>query len=52
MDKTKAGTAAALSIIGTWYPKNDKREIDKEELSKWISRGAKPTPSVKKLIEN
>lgn len=40
--------------IGTYNPMVEPSEIvlDKEKVEKWIKNGAKPTETVKRLIEN
>ena len=39
-----------LDIIGLYIPSKKKLQIDKEKLANWIKKGAKITPSAKKLI--
>lgn len=39
-----------LEILGFWNPREDKKKIDKKAFDKWISNGAQPSASVKKLI--
>ena len=42
-----------IEQIGTYNPMTEPSEIklDKEKVEKWIKNGAKPTDTVKKLIE-
>ena len=42
-----------IEQIGTYDPMTDPSTIvvDKEKLEKWIKNGAKPTPTVKDLME-
>ncbi len=42
-----------IEQIGTYNPMVDPSElkIDKEKVTKWIKNGAKPTDTVKRLIE-
>ncbi|OEU74995.1 MAG: 30S ribosomal protein S16 [Desulfuromonadales bacterium C00003093] len=42
-----------LEIIGTYDPLKDPAEvkIDSSKLDKWLSRGAKPTDTVKSLLK-
>ena len=43
-----------IEQLGTFDPMTDPRTvvIDKEKVEKWIKNGAKPTDTVKRLIEN
>ena len=43
-----------IEQIGTYDPMSDPSTIklDKEKFEKWIKNGAKPTDTVKKLVEN
>lgn len=36
--------------IGHWHPKEDRLVLDKKAYLDWISKGAIPTPTVRKLI--
>ncbi|MCS7203008.1 MAG: 30S ribosomal protein S16 [Thermodesulfovibrio sp.] len=42
-----------IEIVGTYNPKTDPAEIklNMERINYWISKGAQPTDTVKKLIE-
>ncbi|MEN2985650.1 MAG: 30S ribosomal protein S16 [Thermodesulfovibrionaceae bacterium] len=42
-----------IEIVGTYNPKKDPAEIklNMERINYWISKGAQPTDTVKKLIE-
>lgn len=40
-----------LDIVGNWYPKKNKVEIDKVKLDHWVGNGAQLSPTVKKLID-
>lgn len=43
-----------IEQLGTFDPMTDPRTVvlDKEKVEKWIKNGAKPTDTVKRLIEN
>ena len=43
-----------IEQIGTYDPMTDPSTIklDKEKFEKWIKNGAKPTDTVKKIVEN
>ena len=43
-----------IDQVGTYNPMVEPSEIvlDKEKVEKWIKNGAKPTDTVKRLIEN
>ena len=43
-----------IEQIGTYNPMTDPSTIviDKEKMEKWMKNGAKPTDTVKKLMEN
>jgi small subunit ribosomal protein S16 len=40
-----------IDKIGNYSPETKKIEINKEKLDKWISNGAQPTDSIKKLLK-
>ena len=40
-----------IDKLGNYSPHNKELSIDKEKLDKWISNGAQPTDSVKKLLK-
>ncbi len=43
-----------IEIVGTYNPKTDPAEInlDMERVKYWLGKGAQPSETVKKLIEN
>lgn len=44
----------AIEILG-WYHKgvkSEKKEINRERFDYWISQGAKPTPTVEKIMNS
>ena len=41
-----------IEKIGTYNPMTEPSTIDQEKVAQWIKNGAKPTDTVKKLIEN
>ncbi len=53
-DSRKARDGKVIEQIGTYDPMTNPATInlDKEKVEKWIKNGAKPTDTVKKLIEN
>ncbi len=53
-DSRKARDGKIIEQIGTYNPMTEPATInlDKEKVEKWIKNGAKPTDTVKKLIEN
>ena len=53
-DSRKARDGKIIEQIGTYDPMTNPATInlDKEKVEKWIRNGAKPTDTVKKLIEN
>ena len=53
-DSGKARDGKIIEQIGTYDPMTEPATInlDKEKVEKWIKNGAKPTDTVKKLIEN
>ena len=52
-DSRKARDGKVIEQIGTYDPMTNPATInlDKEKVEKWIKNGAKPTDTVKKLIE-
>ena len=53
-DSRKARDGKVIEQIGTYDPMTNPATVnlDKEKVEKWIKNGAKPTDTVKKLIEN
>ena len=53
-DSRKARDGKIIEQIGTYDPMTNPATInlDKEKVEKWIKNAAKPTDTVKKLIEN
>ena len=53
-DSRKARDGKIIEQIGTYDPMTEPATInlDKEKVEKWIKNGAKPTDTVKRLIEN
>ena len=53
-DSRKERDGKVLEQLGTYDPMTEPSTIvlDKEKVEKWIKNGAKPTDTVKKLIEN
>lgn len=51
MDSRKRAAGSAIEYIGTWNPAKKTKEVNKEKLSEWIKKGAKLSPSAKKIIE-
>lgn len=51
IDETKKVTGSPLAILGTWNPREKKLDLDKAGFKKWMSQGAKLSPTAKKLYE-
>ncbi len=51
IDENKKVTGAPLAILGTWNPREKKLNLEKEEIKKWIEKGAKMSPTVRKQYE-
>ena len=52
-DSKSSRDGKIIEQIGTYDPMSDPTvlKLDKEKVEKWIKNGAKPTETVKKLIE-
>lgn len=52
-DSTSPRDGKIIDLIGTYNPMKEPSElvIDKEKLAQWIKNGAKPTDTVKRLID-
>ena len=50
-DERKKIGGKSLEILGSWNPHTDEKNIKKEALKKWVEKGAKISPAVKKLME-
>ncbi len=51
VDSTKKAVGAVLEILGTWNPAKKEKKIDHEKVNSWLKKGAKTSPTVKKLLE-
>ena len=52
-EKRSKRDGGAIEYLG-WYEKtvtSQKKEIDKQRYAYWLSKGAKPSPTVAKLME-
>ena len=52
-EKRSKRDGAAIETLG-WYEKREngeKKQINQERFNYWISKGAKPTPTVEKLLK-
>jgi small subunit ribosomal protein S16 len=50
IEESRAREGKALDVIGYWYPKKDKAEIDKKKLGYWVDHGAQVTHAVEKIM--
>ena len=53
-EKRSKRDGTAIDTLG-WYEKTEKEErkkIDQEKYNSWIAKGAKPTESVKKILQS
>jgi len=54
-DREKARNGRFLEIVGTYDPKDSKKEqpwtLNKERIEYWLSKGATPSETVGKLIK-
>ena len=52
-DSTSPRDGKIIDLIGTYNPMKEPSElvIDKEKLAQWMKNGAKPTETVKRLID-
>jgi len=50
-EKTRKRSGLALSILGTWHPRDDELKINKKEYAIWIAKGAQVSSAVKNLIK-
>ncbi|KKQ24413.1 MAG: hypothetical protein US62_C0044G0004 [Candidatus Woesebacteria bacterium GW2011_GWA1_37_8] len=51
IDEKKKVVGEPLDILGHWHPKKSVLSLDKTKLKSWIEKGAKLSPTVKKLFE-
>ena len=45
-DQKRAPKGAYLELLGTWSPVDKKHTLNKDRVSFWLSRGAKPSDTV------
>ncbi len=50
IDGTKSVRSAYLAILGYWNKREDIKKVDKKGIADWVSKGAKVSPAVQKLI--
>ncbi|HJY98870.1 MAG TPA: 30S ribosomal protein S16 [Patescibacteria group bacterium] len=51
VDSRKKTTGQVLEILGTWNPFKKVLNVKKDEVSKWVKKGAKISSTVEKLLE-
>ena len=51
IEKSRKRGGKALDILGYWDPIKDVKKIDKKKLKEWLSKGAKISKAVDKLIK-
>lgn len=51
IDHKAKKTAPPLAILGHWQPSTKTIKIDKEELAKWVKKGAQISVAVAKLLK-
>jgi len=51
IDEKKKVKGEPLDILGHWHPKKSDFSLDRAKLKSWVEKGAKLSPSVKKLFE-
>ena len=51
-DSRKTPTASALDEVGFYDPRSEpaRIQIDAEQVEKWVSKGARMTPTVQRLL--
>lgn len=45
-DQKRAPKGVYLELLGSWSPVSKQRSLNKERVSYWLSKGAKPTDTV------
>lgn len=51
VDSQKKATGMVLEVLGTWNPAKKEVKIAKDEVKKWVAKGAQISATVKKLLE-
>ncbi len=51
VDSRKKTTGGVIEYVGTWNPIKKLKEVDKEKVKEWVSKGAQVSASVKKILE-
>jgi small subunit ribosomal protein S16 len=51
LDERKKKSAIPLEILGYYHPQTKKISLKKENIKKWVEKGAQISPAVKKLME-
>jgi small subunit ribosomal protein S16 len=49
-DERKKIGGSSLETLGFWNPHSNEKEIKKDLIEKWVKKGAKISPAVKKLM--
>lgn len=50
-ESQKARDGQALEVLGIWHPRENKLNIEKQKIDKWLSNGAVLTEAVRKLLK-
>jgi len=51
IDSRKKREGKNLAILGYWHPRKKELKLKKDEIQKWVKKGAQVSMAVKKLME-
>lgn len=50
VDESKKRDGKALEVLGYWHPSKDVKKVEKDKIKLWVSKGAKTSPAVDRLM--
>jgi small subunit ribosomal protein S16 len=51
IDESRKRGGQALEVLGHWHPQSNQVEVKKENITAWVSKGARLSPAVTKLMQ-
>jgi small subunit ribosomal protein S16 len=50
-DSRNKAVGKVIDYLGTWNPSSKVKQIDQSKVDEWVKKGARISPTVKKLLE-
>jgi small subunit ribosomal protein S16 len=50
IEEGKKNSGKVLEILGFWHPKRGVKELNKDKVKEWVSKGAQKSKAIQKLL--